>query len=186
MTHRPQEALQIARVDVVVSPVVDRAERLLHAVIVSVFQRSFHQVSLQVHPDLLKNELANCPFDTHRQELVPRQLVVRSLSNSCSQVGIIAGQKQLQEVVVVEQIIPIQVEILNHLLEIFRLKLAIAVLSLELGQRCRIDVSSVLSINTLEGCVWFEVSHRREYLPQPLDCNLLLSSVHQQFLYFQF
>ena len=139
-----------------------------------------------MHPDLLKNELANCPFNAHRQELVPRQLVVRSLSNSCSQVGIIAGQKQLQEVVVVEQIIPIQVEILNHLLEIFRLKLAVAVLSLELGQRCCIDVSSVLSINTLEGCVWFEVSHRREYLPQPLNRDLLLSRVYKQFFDFQF
>ena len=66
---------------------------------------------------------------------------------------------------IIEEIVPIQVEILNHLLEVFRLEFTVAVLSLELGQRCGINITSILTINAFEGSIWFEVAHCREYLP---------------------
>ena len=78
---------------------------------------------------------------------------------------------------VVQQFIAIKVEILNHLFEVCRLKLAVAILSLELAHRLCVEVAGVATVNAFESGIGLEVSHRRQDLSQSLNRDFLLSDV---------
>ena len=81
----------------------------------------------------LEDELAQGTFNAHRQKFITRQLVVRSLGHSGSQISIIARQEQLQEIMVVEELIAIKVKVFDHLFEVIGFQLTIAIFSLELS-----------------------------------------------------
>ena len=51
---------------------------------------------------LFEDELTDGPFDPHWQEFIPRQLVVRPLSDCSAQIRVVARQEELKEVVVIE------------------------------------------------------------------------------------
>ena len=136
--------------------------------------------------DFFEDELAECPFDPHGQEFIPGQLIVGSLTDGRSQVGVVAGQQDLQEVVIVQQFIPIQVEIFEELLEVGGLQFSVAVLALELGELSSIDVPCIVPVNSLEGSVGFEVAHGSQNLAQSFNGNLLLCVIDQDLLHFQF
>ena len=113
-----------------------------------------------MHAYFFEDQLAESSLDSHRKKFVSWQLIVWSLSYCSPQVRIVARQQHLQEVVIVEQLIAIQVEILDHLLEICWLQLAVPVLSLELGYGLGINVTCVTTIDALERSVGLEVAHR--------------------------
>ena len=134
---------------------------------------------------LLKQQLTEGSFHAHWQVLVSWHLIVRSLAHGCPEVGVVTRQQHLEEVVVVEQLVAIQVEVLDELLEVRRPQLAVAILSLELGKRVRIDVTRALAVDSLEGRVGFEVAHGCEDLAQALDGDLLLCVVNEHLLDFE-
>ena len=91
VAHRPQKAFQVAAIDVVEVPVIDRLERLLCRVVVRVLQLSFHQIGLQMQPHLLEKELAERPFDSHGQISILWQIRAGSLGERRPEEGVVAG-----------------------------------------------------------------------------------------------
>ena len=139
-----------------------------------------------MHPDFFEDQLAESPFNPHGKEFISGQLVVWSLSDCGPQVGIVAGQQHLQEVVIVEQLITIQVEVLDHLFEVCWLQLTVPIFPLELGDRVGVDVARVAAVDALERSVRLEVAHGRQDLPQSLNRDLLLRDVDKDLLDFEF
>jgi len=136
-------------------------------------------------PCFLEYELAQGSLYTHWEKFTPRHLVIWSLSYCCTQVGIITGQYDLQEVVIVQLAVIIEIEVGNCVCKVSWLHLSEAIFPLELGELLRIDCTSVSSVDPFEGRVWFEVPHRSKYLTKFLDRYLLLCVVDEDLFYFQ-
>ena len=130
-----------------------------------------------MHPYFFEKQLAEGPFNAHRQQLVAGQLVVGPLGDGRPQVAIVAGEQHLQEVVIVDQLVAIEVEVLYHLLEVARFQLAVPIFSLELAEHFRADVAGIVSIDPLEGSVGFEVAHGSQNLPETLNNDFLFGLV---------
>ena len=79
-----------------------------------------------------------------------------------------------------------EVEVRDHVCKICWLHLSETIFPLELSELLRIDGAAVGSVDALERCVWFKVSHCRQYLPQFLDGYLLLGMVNEDLLNFEF
>ena len=182
MAHGAQVALKVARVNVAVWPVVNGAESFLYTVVVGILESSLHQVSLQMQSYFLEDELAQGTFNAHRQKFITRQLVVRSLGHSGSQISIIARQEQLQEIMVVEELIAIKVKVFDHLFEVIGFQLTIAIFSLELSYWDSVNVACIISIDTPESCIWFKVTHGSQNLPQAFNWNFLFSVINEHLL----
>lgn len=70
MAHTSQKPLEVLFVDIVVIPVVDGFESSPHAEVVTGLKGPFDILGLQVHSNLLIDQLTHGSFNPHRQELV--------------------------------------------------------------------------------------------------------------------
>ena len=87
---------------------------------------------------------------------------------------------------IVEQLVSIEIEVLDHLFEVCWLQLTVPIFPLELGDGLGINVAGVATVDALERSVRLEVAHRRHDLPKPLNCDLLLRHVNEHFFDFEF
>lgn len=120
VTARPQKPLEVCLIQIVIVPIVNSLEGFLESEIVCVLKVPFQLVHLQVVPHLLKYQLAQSPLNSHRQELAPRDLIVRPLGRRSSQISVITRQQYLYEVMIVQLLVVVQVEVSNQLVEIGR------------------------------------------------------------------
>lgn len=70
MAHTSQKPLEVLFVDIVVIPVVDGFESSPHAEVVTGLKGPFDILGLQVHSNLLIDQLTHGSFNPHRKELV--------------------------------------------------------------------------------------------------------------------
>ena len=54
MCHGFKETLEVGGVDVVIVPIIDHLKRFLHAIVIGIFEFSFHKICFQVESDLLE------------------------------------------------------------------------------------------------------------------------------------
>lgn len=159
MTHPSQEPFEIWLVYIAVTPIINCPKCLLDWIVIGVFKVALHQVNLHMQSYFLEDKLTQCSFNPHGQILKSWHVICRSLSDSRPEVGIVTGEQNLQEVMIVDHFVPIQVKIVNHLLKVFRLQFSIAVFPLELCQLNRPNKPWIVPINPLECCVGLKVSH---------------------------
>ena len=154
-----KESLQVFLVNVVVPPVIDCFEAPFHIEIILNLQLSLQLFQAPLKRNLSCKEVCQPSLNTQRQEAVATYVIIGSLSACCSQVGVIAWEQSLQEIIIVEFCSVPTVEIPNEKSAILCTVLWALIVLQEKCDVFAIDVAPRLSVYPLESSIGFEVSH---------------------------
>lgn len=101
-------------IDIVIVPVINSFECSSYAEIIAGLEGSLNIFCFQMQFDFLENQLAHRSLDSHWQEFVGVELLVRSLGCSRSKERIITGQKDLEEIVIIKFAISVEIKVVDH------------------------------------------------------------------------